>query len=697
MKLTFLMPTYNREKTLGSALEILCKQIIESPNKNNFKIVISENHSTDKSMEISVKFAKKYKFIEIIQPNKHLGTGEENLFFALGKMDSDFVWTFADDDILLPGAIDNIYEQVTQNQNRNIDFFLINSQYKDTDGSHLSNCILDLENEILIYEKFSKLLSDVGPMTILASFSSAIFRLKNIVKLDFQRYLNPCPIYAHVFAYLTAYQNSKCAILKTPLVLLRKTTDTKHWDELAIKNGWYSLYPWTGGIVSHIIKATDGDEIDIDDISFGLNSNELGRYCTIHNMFTQFVIQLIKSIETCIEREVPPMHDFAGIQQVMQTIPYVTVDSLSLLNWGQRNFINVFHLLAEKNKSNKIQRNVIRDEIYNLLGNEPSEELLNAIKLRLVDKLHAVKSPYTTSGTMNIDVKPFVIIRNDFNSIYRLGSRYCVIDNEIFESNWQITKPNKLDSKANPGHWEYYNTFEDAFNHLKDANDLKSNMNVKPLLKYMSTPKWVHVSESYKKNDIYGFIKDIASNRMFNWLHTLESKCSDFAKKYTYEGFGSQFIDWAWYRKNFSRIQVNDELILLREQPMLHYLIIGSKKGFCPSPFIDENYYKKNNDANIEYSLFDFIASNKLNSPTSFFDSEFYLSQIQDNSIIQPILHYLMIGRIDNKSPHQDWDESYYLKHNPDVNGSATSPYYGWLHFMVHGRLENRKSSFKFR
>jgi glycosyltransferase involved in cell wall biosynthesis len=128
LRLTFVVPTYNREKTVGSAMEQLSLQIGKSKYRQNISILVSENHSTDRTAEIVERYATEYDFIKVVSPPEHLPSGEHNLFFALKYANSDFVWSFADDDLMLPGTVDWMYEHLL---NTTADFILINSQYQD--------------------------------------------------------------------------------------------------------------------------------------------------------------------------------------------------------------------------------------------------------------------------------------------------------------------------------------------------------------------------------------------------------------------------------------------------------------------------------------------------------------------------------------------------------------------------------------
>jgi glycosyltransferase involved in cell wall biosynthesis len=252
--LTFVMPTYNREKTIGAALEQISAQISQSKFRAQLKVLISENQSTDRSGEIAQRFAARYDFIRVVSPVEHLPSGEHNLFFALKHVDSEFVWSFADDDLLLPGAIDWIFERLLESS---ADFVLVNSQYQDSNGQVLRDSILDMGQSVITFNTFAEIFTEIGPLTLLASFSSGIFRPKKLCALDLNSFLEPCAIYAHVFAYLEAFAQSRVEVWSVPLVVLRRTTATAHWEQVAKRYNWYLYYPWTGSLANHLLRARE--------------------------------------------------------------------------------------------------------------------------------------------------------------------------------------------------------------------------------------------------------------------------------------------------------------------------------------------------------------------------------------------------------------------------------------------------------
>jgi len=86
------LPVYNGERTIEKTLNSIVKQTF-----TDFKVIISDNHSTDTTSEICKEFSKKYPKITYFQQNENKGP-LFNFTFVLNSANSEyFVWIAADD------------------------------------------------------------------------------------------------------------------------------------------------------------------------------------------------------------------------------------------------------------------------------------------------------------------------------------------------------------------------------------------------------------------------------------------------------------------------------------------------------------------------------------------------------------------------------------------------------------------------
>lgn len=76
------------------------------------------------------------------------------------------------------------------------------------------------------------------------------------------------------------------------------------------------------------------------------------------------------------------------------------------------------------------------------------------------------------------------------------------------------------------------------------------------------------------------------------------------------------------------------------------------------------------------------------------FDTSFYLADNPDVQLtgMDPIEHYLRFGWRDGRRPAPDFDVAYYLEANPDVARSGIEPF---THYIMYGRREGRAPQFR--
>jgi glycosyltransferase involved in cell wall biosynthesis len=93
IKISLGMPVLNGEKHIHYALDGIFKQTFK-----NFKLIIYDNASTDKTVSICEKYKKKYKHIVIYKQKKRV-SGIENWISVLKKANSKYFLFCAHDDV----------------------------------------------------------------------------------------------------------------------------------------------------------------------------------------------------------------------------------------------------------------------------------------------------------------------------------------------------------------------------------------------------------------------------------------------------------------------------------------------------------------------------------------------------------------------------------------------------------------------
>jgi len=76
-------------------------------------------------------------------------------------------------------------------------------------------------------------------------------------------------------------------------------------------------------------------------------------------------------------------------------------------------------------------------------------------------------------------------------------------------------------------------------------------------------------------------------------------------------------------------------------------------------------------------------------SPNPLFDVDWYAAQCPDlpESRISPLAHYISIGFTQGRDPNPLFDTDWYLRQNPDVAAASTNPLF---HYIAHGGAEGR-------
>jgi abequosyltransferase len=97
--LSILIPTYNRQKQLCKNLEIVKSILLQSDFKNEVEIIISDNHSTDRSLEMLNSFDfDNLNYLVFVQ-KQNMGA-VFNCLFLLEKSKGEFIMYLGDDDYL---------------------------------------------------------------------------------------------------------------------------------------------------------------------------------------------------------------------------------------------------------------------------------------------------------------------------------------------------------------------------------------------------------------------------------------------------------------------------------------------------------------------------------------------------------------------------------------------------------------------
>jgi len=131
-----------------------------------------------------------------------------------------------------------------------------------------------------------------------------------------------------------------------------------------------------------------------------------------------------------------------------------------------------------------------------------------------------------------------------------------------------------------------------------------------------------------------------------------------------------------------------------QENPLLHFIQVGTELGRKPHPLFDLEFYRSRYAAKIPRGMhplahFLTIGGQAGLDPHPLFDSAWYLSrhpQVGKRGQ-NPLVHYLAEGWRQGAAPHPQFDGELYLQRHPDVKAAGVNPL---EHFVRYGQREGR-------
>ena len=267
--------------------------------------------------------------------------------------------------------------------------------------------------------------------------------------------------------------------------------------------------------------------------------------------------------------------------------------------------------------------------------------------------------------------KFYLLIRNiGFNNIFpKFNNYFEILNSELFDEEWYKDKYNLAYENTDPAIHYLLIGYKKGFNPGPNFNTL----------------------------DYYEYNQDIEAIGMNPLVHyelngKNENRIIGPKNDEQSESFliisNSEYFDEGWYKETY---KISNEGI----NPVNHYLKIGYKKGYNPSPnFSTNEYYEVNPDVKLtglnpllHYELIgknenrfmgskedkDKIYSTILNS--QYFDKEWYESHYDiSKDGLDPVIHYLKVGFKKGYEPGPNFDSEKYYKDNEGVKENGFNP-----------------------
>lgn len=108
--LTIAIPTYNRRKELELLLSVLAPQLVSHPE---IELYISDNASPDDTPALVQRFQSEGLVVRYHRHSENIGS-DANFLSCFRAARGKYFWLFGDDDIILPGTIDNLLSHLNR-------------------------------------------------------------------------------------------------------------------------------------------------------------------------------------------------------------------------------------------------------------------------------------------------------------------------------------------------------------------------------------------------------------------------------------------------------------------------------------------------------------------------------------------------------------------------------------------------------
>lgn len=149
--LSICIPTYNRAYYLRMTLESIVEEISSVPY--HIEVVVSDNGSTDNTLEVLEDFSKKYSFFKYFKNSTNLGFDVNFISAIEHSSQGGYIWTFSDDDLIKKGALKEIINLINI---YNPNYVCVNYDQFTTMNGKIKNVRLGKE-----FRKFNRLIKDV--------------------------------------------------------------------------------------------------------------------------------------------------------------------------------------------------------------------------------------------------------------------------------------------------------------------------------------------------------------------------------------------------------------------------------------------------------------------------------------------------------------------------------------------------------
>lgn len=263
--LTIFIPSYNRRHELSRALDSIFDELSNSKYGEFVRVLVVDDFSTENiDSVIAAQRARGREIDYRLHPEK-CGVAEVAMFSCLQFIDTKYAWLIGNDDELLPGSLDYLYDSLLE---YSADYYLLNFLGKKSCGSYYYYYKSDAK--AIKFSMGAQLFSNFGFATATTTFPCLCFNVDLIKAFDYKAFSDLSPIYSHSFSMFCAFSDRPSVFLPKPLVFFNHNDAIEEHEKLSRRNNVdrrTSYYHVSTGYIRHLVLASRCSGISLDKLS----------------------------------------------------------------------------------------------------------------------------------------------------------------------------------------------------------------------------------------------------------------------------------------------------------------------------------------------------------------------------------------------------------------------------------------------
>jgi hypothetical protein len=270
--LGILIPSNNRRDLLEVQVSRLLADL-DSCGEASYQVVISETSSVHAEPSSLIRDISDTKdFVEYHFRPLPFSTAEEHILQRYPLIRSHYCWILSDDDEPYPDTVKSLESLLSS---KRFSYLVFDSYTQDIDGKdNQARCKFPQGLTPFSMKDFAV---SHGFWHVMAAVSVCIFKADPRFSEFLRTYLEICPIYSHVAAFIEMFMDEEACSVGSPLVWYHKNPydDIKvaseenplsNWEKFAHRHGCAFRYPWTLGFTSMLEKLVSINALSFTDI-----------------------------------------------------------------------------------------------------------------------------------------------------------------------------------------------------------------------------------------------------------------------------------------------------------------------------------------------------------------------------------------------------------------------------------------------